>query len=142
MRQPQSVRAQQQQLSRPQLIQSMIDAMRVPDLRGKILFTLALLVVFRFVAHVPVPGVDSQALIFPTRPISVVPESLVRRLLTIHGLHNYRPEDLAAAIDFLSRCHGRYPFADLVSKTFPLSQCSEAFEHAINSRTIRVGVRP
>ena len=40
----------------------MIDAMRVPDLRDKILFTLAMLVVFRFVAHVPVPGVDTQAL--------------------------------------------------------------------------------
>jgi preprotein translocase subunit SecY len=40
----------------------MIDAMRVPDLRAKILFTLAMLVVFRFVAHVPVPGVDPQAL--------------------------------------------------------------------------------
>ncbi|MCH2321225.1 MAG: preprotein translocase subunit SecY [SAR202 cluster bacterium] len=44
------------------MIQSMIDAMRVPDLRAKILFTLAMLVVFRFVAHVPVPGVDVQAL--------------------------------------------------------------------------------
>jgi preprotein translocase subunit SecY len=40
----------------------MIDAMRVPDLRAKILFTLAMLTVFRFVAHVPVPGVDIQAL--------------------------------------------------------------------------------
>ena len=50
------------ELSRPQLIQSMIDAMRVPDLRAKILFTLAMLTVFRFVAHVPVPGVDIQAL--------------------------------------------------------------------------------
>jgi preprotein translocase subunit SecY len=40
----------------------MIDAMRVPDLRAKILFTLAMLVIFRFVAQVPVPGVDTQAL--------------------------------------------------------------------------------
>jgi len=40
----------------------MIDAMRVPDLRGKILFTLGLLVVFRFVAQVPVPGVDIDRL--------------------------------------------------------------------------------
>ena len=61
MRQAQSARAQQQS-SRPQLIQSMIDAMRVPDLRSKILFTLAMLVVFRFVAQVPIPGVDTQAL--------------------------------------------------------------------------------
>ncbi|MCH8061076.1 MAG: preprotein translocase subunit SecY [Chloroflexi bacterium] len=60
MRQTQAARASQ--VSRPQLIQSMIDAMRVPDLRGKILFTLAILVVFRFVAHVPVPGVDTNAL--------------------------------------------------------------------------------
>ena len=40
----------------------MIDAMRVPDLRAKILFTIAMLVVFRFVAQVPIPGVDTQAL--------------------------------------------------------------------------------
>ena len=60
MRQTQAARTPQ--VSRPQLIQSMIDAMQIPDLRGKILFTLAMLVVFRFVAHVPVPGVDHQAL--------------------------------------------------------------------------------
>ena len=60
MRQNQAGRTEQ--LSRPQLIQSMIDAMQVPDLRGKIFFTLGMLVIFRFVAHVPVPGVDTQAL--------------------------------------------------------------------------------
>ncbi len=59
MRQAHAVRSE---ASRPQLIQSMLDAMRIPDLRAKILFTLAMLVVFRFVAHVPVPGVDVQAL--------------------------------------------------------------------------------
>ena len=51
-----------QNSSRPQLIQSMLDAMKVPDLRARILFTISMLVVFRFVAHVPVPGVDTQAL--------------------------------------------------------------------------------
>lgn len=50
------------EVSRPQLIQSMIDAMRVPDLRTKIVFTLSMLVIYRFVAHVPVPGVDAQQL--------------------------------------------------------------------------------
>ncbi len=54
--------AANQNSSRPQLIQSMLDAMKVPDLRARILFTIAMLVVFRFVAHVPVPGVDTQAL--------------------------------------------------------------------------------
>ena len=48
--------------SRPQLLQAVIDAFRIPDLRYRILFTLAMLVIFRFVAHVPVPGVDRAAL--------------------------------------------------------------------------------
>jgi len=48
--------------SRPRLLQAMFDAFRLPDLRRRILFTLGMLVVFRFVAHVPLPGVDADAL--------------------------------------------------------------------------------
>ena len=47
---------------RPALLQAMIDAFGQPDLRRRILITLGLLVVFRFVAHIPVPGVDAAAL--------------------------------------------------------------------------------
>jgi preprotein translocase subunit SecY len=48
--------------SRPRLIQAMVDAFSLPDLRAKLLFTFAMLVVFRFIAHVPIPGVDLAAL--------------------------------------------------------------------------------
>ena len=48
--------------TRPRLFQAMIDAFRLPDLRRRILITIAILVVFRFVAHVPSPGVDLEAL--------------------------------------------------------------------------------
>ena len=48
--------------TRPRLLQAMIDAFRLPDLRRRILFTFAMLVVFRFVAHVPLPGVDPDRL--------------------------------------------------------------------------------
>ena len=51
-----------QKQSTPRLIQALIDAFSLPDLRKKLLFTLAMLVVFRFVAHVPLPGVDLAAL--------------------------------------------------------------------------------
>lgn len=44
--------------SRPALLQALIDSFRIPDLRGRILFTLSLLVLFRFLAHVPVVNVD------------------------------------------------------------------------------------
>ena len=40
----------------------MVDAFRQEDVRRKLLFTLAMLVIFRFVAHVPVPNVDKAAL--------------------------------------------------------------------------------
>jgi len=51
-----------QPASRPRLLQAMVDAFRQEDVRRKLLFTLAMLVVFRFVAHVPIPNVDRDAL--------------------------------------------------------------------------------
>lgn len=51
-----------QRQARPRLLQAMVNAFRLPDLRRRILFTLGMLVVFRFVAHVPLPGVDPIAL--------------------------------------------------------------------------------
>ena len=47
---------------RPQLIQAAISAMSQPDIREKLLFTFAMLVVFRFTANLPVPGVNPVAL--------------------------------------------------------------------------------
>jgi len=52
----------QQRQARPRLLQAMLDAFNLPDLRRRILITLGILVVFRFVAHVPLPGVDLKAL--------------------------------------------------------------------------------
>jgi preprotein translocase subunit SecY len=51
-----------QKSSRPRLIQAMTDAFRLPDLRKRLLITLALLVAFRFIAHIPLPGVNPTAL--------------------------------------------------------------------------------
>ncbi|MBI4337263.1 MAG: preprotein translocase subunit SecY [Chloroflexi bacterium] len=44
------------------MLQAVTDAMRIPDLRGRLLFTLGILVVFRVVAHIPIPGVNQEAL--------------------------------------------------------------------------------
>jgi preprotein translocase subunit SecY len=35
---------------------------KIPDLRGKIIFTLAIIALYRFGAHVPTPGVDFEAI--------------------------------------------------------------------------------
>jgi preprotein translocase subunit SecY len=52
----------EQRQTRPRLIQAMIDAFSLPDLRGKLLFTLLILIIFRFIAQVPVPGADAKAM--------------------------------------------------------------------------------
>lgn len=44
------------------MIDSFRDAFRLPDLKRRILFTLAALFIYRLGAHVPTPGVDSSAL--------------------------------------------------------------------------------
>jgi len=48
--------------ARPRLLQAMLDAFSLPDLRRRILITFGILIVFRFVAHIPLPGVDLGAL--------------------------------------------------------------------------------
>jgi preprotein translocase subunit SecY len=44
------------------MIEALRNAFKLPDLRRKILFTFMILVIFRLAAHIPVPGVDTQAL--------------------------------------------------------------------------------
>ena len=46
----------------PRLVQAALDAFSLPDLRAKILFTLGMLALYRFVAHIPIPGIDTFAL--------------------------------------------------------------------------------
>jgi preprotein translocase subunit SecY len=48
--------------ARPRLLQAMFDAFSLPDLRRRILVTVGILVAFRFIAHVPLPGVNLDAL--------------------------------------------------------------------------------
>ena len=44
------------------MFESLLNAFRAPDIRRRILVVLGLLVVFRFLAAVPVPGIDPVAL--------------------------------------------------------------------------------
>ena len=44
------------------MFESILNAFRAPDIRRRILFVLGIMIAFRFLAHVPVPGVDRTAL--------------------------------------------------------------------------------
>lgn len=44
------------------MLDAVRNAFRLPDLRRKLLITIGILVLYRFAAHIPVPGVDREAL--------------------------------------------------------------------------------
>lgn len=80
--------------------------------------------------------------VMKSRPAAVDPENVVRRWLSIHGVHNYAPADLQTAVDFLTQFGAVYPFAELVEHRFALSEVNAAIETAVRARPFRVAVRP
>ena len=44
------------------MLQAFANAFRIAELRQKILFTLGVIVIYRVGAHIPTPGIDSNAL--------------------------------------------------------------------------------
>ncbi len=44
------------------MLQAVFNAFKIPDLRKKILFTVGMLLIFRVIAHIPLPNVDHAAL--------------------------------------------------------------------------------
>ena len=75
----------------------------------------------------------------PGPELSVMPEQLVRRLLTIRGVHNYAPRHLEQAVRFLTEAGAKYPFAEQVGAEFPLAQVDAALACTAHPR---VAVRP
>jgi alcohol dehydrogenase len=80
--------------------------------------------------------------VFPCGPVAIDPERVVRGLITIRGVHNYVPEDLATALRFLYAAGSHYPFDAMVPETFPLSRVDEAFVQAAQTAAPRVAVVP
>jgi len=78
----------------------------------------------------------------PTAAVAFDPEMVVRRMLTIRGVHNYAPGDLEAALAFLAGPGRLLPFASLVGDVFPLEEAERAFACAHANPGVRVAVIP
>ncbi|MDX1963559.1 MAG: zinc-binding dehydrogenase [Pirellulales bacterium] len=80
--------------------------------------------------------------VFPVPPVEFFPEQIVRKNLTIAGVHNYAPRHLAQAIDILDRLQGKYPFASLVERWVSLAELPTLIQAGPHFAGIRLGVRP
>lgn len=77
---------------------------------------------------------------FPQASIAINAEKVIRKVLTIKGLHNYNQHDLVAAVVFMEAEHQTYDFASLVHGGFSLDQTSAAYQYAIDHNPFRVGI--
>ncbi len=80
--------------------------------------------------------------VFPGGAFTIDPERIVRRNLTIKGIHNYAPKHLTEAVEFLSTARHAFPFESLVSAWYPLAAIAKAFTQGSRPGIVRVGVCP
>lgn len=79
--------------------------------------------------------------VFPGPDTRINLERVVRRLITIRGVHNYAPRHLAAAVRFLADHGSRFPFEEMVSTWFDLADHARALAEASRPGAGRVGFR-
>lgn len=77
----------------------------------------------------------------PMKPIPIDPEQIIRKLLTIRGMHNYNYQDFIQAVSFFQQHSARFPFDTFIEKQFDLTQTAEAFEYAVKHHPFRVLIK-
>lgn len=81
--------------------------------------------------------------VFPAEPVPLDAESIVRRLVTIAGVHNYTGAELADAVAFLAGRGRAYPFADAVGAVRALTDIDVALAEATQpGAPLRIGLVP
>ncbi|MCB0143008.1 MAG: zinc-binding dehydrogenase [Caldilineaceae bacterium] len=81
-------------------------------------------------------------MVHPHSQLELTGEQIIRKHLTIFGIHNYAPPHLDEAIAFLARTQHSYPYAELVSPPVPLAQLDQAISAAQGGQWHRVSVQP
>lgn len=79
--------------------------------------------------------------VFPAEAVPLDAESIVRRMVTITGVHNYTGGELADAVGFLAGRGRAYPFADAVGAVRPLAELDLALAEAAEpDAPLRIGL--
>ncbi|OYD70340.1 zinc-binding dehydrogenase [Rhodococcus sp. OK302] len=78
----------------------------------------------------------------PGPAIAVDPEDVVRRWLTITGVHNYEPRHLSRAVALLATTCEKYPWASLVAEPVPLDDVARVLRPTSSPAILRASVAP
>lgn len=80
--------------------------------------------------------------VYPNAHTSIDAHQIVTKCVTLRGVHNYHYTALGTALSFVEENRDRYPFAELIGKTYPLTDINAAFEHAMRQDEIRIAIAP
>jgi putative phosphonate catabolism associated alcohol dehydrogenase len=67
---------------------------------------------------------------------------ILKKMLTVRGIHNYHPRNLMEALDFVAGNRRRYPFHELVDGKYSLDQVNKAMADAGERRVLRAAILP
>jgi len=81
-------------------------------------------------------------MVHPDSRLDLTGEQVLRKCLTLRGVHNYAPHHLAAGLDFLAGNQTRLPFEKLTSPALPLERLNEAMDLARSRQWQRVAIQP
>ncbi len=80
--------------------------------------------------------------VFPGAMVQLDAYDIITRLITIQGLHNYAPQDLETALNFLSGEGRKFPFDTVVAEEYPLAEIEQAVKQAQTRKDmLRVAVK-
>lgn len=81
--------------------------------------------------------------VLPDAPVALDPESLVRRLITVAGVHGCTGPELSEAVAFLAGRGRAYPFAEAVGSVRSLTEVDAALIEAASAHApLRIGLVP
>jgi alcohol dehydrogenase len=81
-------------------------------------------------------------LVNPNANVTIDANVLVRRWITMRGIHNYHPRHLIQALDFVMANRNRFPFKEIVDSKFALKDLDIAFKKASERTVLRAAIVP
>jgi len=81
-------------------------------------------------------------LVNPEAYVRIDANQILRKLLTIRGVHNYHPRHLIEALDFVTTNRKRFPFHSLVDAKYKLEDVGKAMQDAAERKVLRAAIVP
>jgi putative phosphonate catabolism associated alcohol dehydrogenase len=81
-------------------------------------------------------------LVNPNANVTIDANVLLRRWITMRGIHNYHPRHLIQALDFVMANRKRFPFKEIVDSKFALKDLDTAFKKASERTVLRAAIVP